>query len=32
LVSASECSAHKLMTLQILVWTCEGGQRLAVKN
>jgi len=32
LMSAAECSAHKLMTLQIFVWTCERGQRLAVKN
>ena len=29
---ALRSAAHELMTLQILVWTCEGGQRFAVQN
>lgn len=32
LVCATESSSHELMTLQILVWTCERRQRFAVQD
>ena len=32
LVGAAERSAHEVMTLQILGWTCERAQRFAVQN